>query len=61
MKSYKFAKAILYKLEDMFRSQAALARYSAITSSMNSYQTPRTPIKDHMITLMRYSVKVANN
>ncbi|KAH1122483.1 hypothetical protein J1N35_005643 [Gossypium stocksii] len=52
IESYKIVKAILDKLEDMFRGQATLAQQSAITSSVNAQQKPDTLVKDHMITLM---------
>ncbi|KAH1030720.1 hypothetical protein J1N35_042894 [Gossypium stocksii] len=61
LESCKTAKVILDKLEDMLRCQVVLAKRLAITSLMNDQQKPGTPIKDHMITLMGYFSKAANN
>ncbi|KAK5843018.1 hypothetical protein PVK06_005445 [Gossypium arboreum] len=61
LESYKITKAILGKLEDMFGGQTALAQQSAITSLINAQQKADTLVKDHMITLMGYFVKVVDN
>lgn len=60
LESYKTAKAILDKLEDMFRGQATLAKQFVITSLMNSQQKPSTLVKDHMITLVGYFFEAVN-
>ncbi|KAK5775432.1 hypothetical protein PVK06_043325 [Gossypium arboreum] len=41
LESYKTAKVILDKLEDMFRGQSMLAQQSIITSLMNAQQKAR--------------------
>ena len=61
LKSCRTAKAILDKLKDMFKGQAALAQKSAITSLMNAQQKLDTSIKDHMITLMGFFAEAADN
>ncbi|KAH1040063.1 hypothetical protein J1N35_041806 [Gossypium stocksii] len=61
LESCKTAKAILDKLEDMFRGQATLARLSSITSLTNAQQMLNTPIKDHMITLMESFAEAIEN
>ncbi|KAK5785603.1 hypothetical protein PVK06_040205 [Gossypium arboreum] len=61
LKSCKSAKVSLDKLEDMFRGQAAFARYYAMTSLMNAQQKRDTLVKDHVITLMGYFSKAMDN
>ncbi|XP_040960251.1 uncharacterized protein [Gossypium hirsutum] len=61
LESCKTVKVILDKLEDMFTGQTVLARQSAITSLMNPYKKPSTPVKDHLITLLGYFSKAADN
>ncbi|XP_017621265.1 uncharacterized protein LOC108465455 [Gossypium arboreum] len=61
LESYKTAKTILDKLEDMFECQATVARQSAITNLVNVQQKLGTQVKDHMITLMVYFTKAMDN
>lgn len=61
LESCKTAKAVLDKQDDIFRDQATLARKSAITSLMNDQKKSKTPIKDHIFTLLGYLTEVADN
>ncbi|KAK5825866.1 hypothetical protein PVK06_020739 [Gossypium arboreum] len=55
------AKEIMTNLEDLFRSQVALARKSIITNLMNFQQKPDTPIKEHMLKLMGFFAETEDN
>ncbi|KAH1097321.1 hypothetical protein J1N35_014242 [Gossypium stocksii] len=60
-KNFRTAKEIMMHLEDLLRSQVALAQQSTITNLMNSQQKPDTLVKEHMLKLMRFFVEVEDN
>ncbi|MBA0783140.1 hypothetical protein Gotri_000908 [Gossypium trilobum] len=52
---------IMKNLEDLLRGQVTLAQQSTITNLMNSQQKPDSPIKEHMLKLMRFFAEAKHN
>ncbi|KAL5539318.1 hypothetical protein UlMin_042265 [Ulmus minor] len=51
---YLNARDIMHNVEDMFGSQSVLVRQVDVRNLMNCKHKPGTPIKDHMLTVIRY-------
>ncbi|KAL5563502.1 hypothetical protein UlMin_033249 [Ulmus minor] len=51
---YLNARDIMHNVEDVFGGQSVLVRQAVVRNLMNCKHKPGTPIKDHMLTVIRY-------
>ncbi|KAL5570809.1 hypothetical protein UlMin_020406 [Ulmus minor] len=51
---YLNVRDIMHNVEDMFGGQSVFVRQAVVRNLMNCKHKPRTPIKDHMLTVIGY-------
>ena len=51
---YLNARDIMHNIEDMYGCQSVLVRQAVVRNLMNCKHKPRTPIKDHILTVIGY-------
>ena len=51
----------MHNFEDMFGGQSVLVRQVVVRNLMNCKHKPRTPIKDHMLTVIGYLAKAQSH
>ncbi|KAL5570620.1 hypothetical protein UlMin_027195 [Ulmus minor] len=58
---YLNARDIMHNVDDMFGGQSVLVRQAAVYNLMNCKHKPGTPIKDHILTVIRYLAKAQSH
>ncbi|KAL5576504.1 hypothetical protein UlMin_018203 [Ulmus minor] len=58
---YLNARDIMHNIEDMFGGQSVLVHQAAFRNLMNYKHKPGTPIKDHMLNVIRYLVEAQSH
>lgn len=60
-KGYNTTRETMHNVEDMFGGRFVLVRQAAVYNLMNCKHKPRTPIKDHMLTVIGYLVEAQSH